>query len=1057
MSRHTFFFQGSISIIIILALFTVATRSLCRPVERIIFIEEPGFPTIECSPLSFEDVQSSGIGAEATVDQKGFEALRNTPLSPEQDLLIWPYGSAMCDAAWQPIAEFMEAGGNILVTGGRAFTVDVVRKDGRFEVVGFTNRFSEKLFIIDAEPVVFGQMTRTEWGRQFDHLEDLPPFAVRKAYSLLAGMSSREYYARDGSLASIDGQWTSMLAGVDGEGFRSIPLVSGFDRTAGRFAGGRWLFCTFDAGEGFWKTDAGIALLDQLLFEATHKPMALRVRPGYACYYPGEKAAVHIEIRAHYPKTEVFEGSMQILHEGKTVQKEKFGFTAGDTLKSFEVRRKLQKGLYHIDLSVTGGGMAVARSEGGFVVGTPGDMEYGEAFDVNSHFLTRGAKTFPIAGMTYMASDVHRYFFIHPNPSVWDRDMQQMRSYGINMLRTGIWTGHDYIIDASGVINEYSMRAFDAFFLIAKKHDLPVQFNFFHMMPSMAGSVAPYTDPKALDMQKKYILAFVERYKDNPDIIWDLINEPSYGKEGVVWLGNTPTGHSSELKLWNQWLKDKYGTDLDVLASKWNITLEALYDEEGNVRFPDKAHFGQRNLYAGDAKPLPVYDYNLFSNYAYNQWAGTIRAAIAGTGSRQLVVTGQDEGGVRNRVLTKFYAQESAFTTIHNWWSHDDLLWDNIAAKVIGKPLIIQETGNMRYTGLREHRRLSEQELAASLERKMAFGIGAEGGGFMPWIWNLNVYMTNENELFIGMHRGDGTVKEEVKVVHRMAQFVEDAAEGFGPASPPDVMLVLPLSLQLSAYTDHAQTGTAHAVRALHYYAGLPAISASEYHLDRVVARPKLAILPSASVLTEEAWNALLGWVEDGTTLLVTGPVDRDPHFMEAPRLAKFGIDAAPHAIVQHHTDLAVEGTAHAVDYYGRVPMANLDKMVWSIDHDKIKEITHGQGSILVTEYPLEMGNNLSTTAAVYTYAAEKAGVDAGFTVTNDNPGILVRPMRYENASLYLVISENADDTAIEITDKHTGKTFGFDVPRGRAQMLMISNDDGHAMATYGIESLKIH
>jgi len=415
MAKYNFFLWKRILIFITLASFYGATISLGGPVERIIFIEEPGFPYVECSPLSFEDVGSSVIGGGATLVQKDFQALKDLSLSSEKDLLIWPYGSAMCDDAWQPIEGFLEAGGNMLVTGGRAFTVDVVQKSGRFTPVGFTNRFREKLFIIDAEPVVFDQVARAEWGRQFDHLEGAPSFEVKKAFSLVAGMSSREYYPRDGSLASIDGQWSSMLAGVDQEGYRSIPLVSRFDRTAERFMGGRWLFCTFDAGEGFWKSESGVALLDQLLFEATHKPMALRVRPGYACYYPGENAMVDIEIRTFYPIAEGFEGMMRIVHAGKTIQREKFSFTAGDTLRSFEVRRKLQKGLYQVELSVRREGETVARSEGGFLVGTPGDMHDGEPFDVNSHFLTRGGKTFPIAGMTYMASDVHRYFFIHPN------------------------------------------------------------------------------------------------------------------------------------------------------------------------------------------------------------------------------------------------------------------------------------------------------------------------------------------------------------------------------------------------------------------------------------------------------------------------------------------------------------------------------------------------------------------------------------------------------------------------------------------------------------------
>ncbi len=1016
----------------------------------IIVVHEPGFPSAETAKLTMEDVEKVMANAGTyTVRELSFSDMQSDMPDPGSSLVIWPYGSAMSDAGWSALLPYIQAGGNLLVPGGRAFSMDVLKAEANYQMKGLTNRFLEELNIVDTEPVDMTGMTGVAVGEDFDFLQPLPNPAPSAAYSMLAMMASRELYNRNGSLSTIDGEWKSILSGVDEEGLRTVPLVSQFDRHTERYVGGRWVFCTFTPAEGYWQSREGTAMLRTLVGHAAKKPLALRVKPDFPYYQAGEKPAMKIDIATFDAQPKTYKAEAVVTLNGKAVQNEKFEFVSGTKEHSFSLKKPVKDGLYSIQLTVSNGNAITEKRAGSFLVGDLAALNTGESFGTNSHFLTRGGNTFPVVGMTYMSSDVHRYFFIHPNPAVWDRDMAYMKASGINMLRTGIWTGHEHIVDYEGNINEYSMRAFDAFFMLAKKHDLPVQFNFFHMQPSFPGSDAPYSDPEALTWQNKYVTTFVKRYKDNPDIIWDLINEPSYGKEGATWTSNTPTGHSSEYAWWNEWLKQQYGDNPELIASKWNMTVDEILDEDGQILFPDKWDMTQNKFYAAGVKPLAAYDYNLFANHAYNRWAGGLGQAIRSAGSDQLVVTGQDEGGVRERVLSQFYAEESAITTIHNWWSHDDLLWDNITGKVQGKPFMVQETGNMRYTDLREYSRLSEQALANSLERKMSFGIGAEGAGAIPWIWNLNIYLYNENEIFIGMHRGDGTAKEEVKVVRGLADFVQRAEGYFSAANDPEIAIMMPLSLQLTAYSAHAQRASERAVRALHYYAQHQAIGISEYHLERAEERPKLIILPSAMVLHHDAWEKLMNWVWDGSTLLVTGPIDRDPHFQPADRLAKFGLQADAQPIIQHVSQIEIDGQRHPLHYYGTLPMPSYDKMVWETDHGKVKSIAHGQGKILSTEYPVEWNTSLETTAALYQMAAGVAGVERSFTTSVTDPGVLIRPMDYEKGRLYLIVSESDTQRTVDIQDKITGKTYSLKLSPGRAHMFMIDKADGRVVSQY--------
>ena len=48
-----------------------------------------------------------------------------------------------------------------------------------------------------------------------------------------------------------------------------------------------------------------------------------------------------------------------------------------------------------------------------------------------------------------------------------------MKDAGVNMVRTGIWTGWKKYMPVPGKIDEEVLRAFDAFLLTAHKHDIP--------------------------------------------------------------------------------------------------------------------------------------------------------------------------------------------------------------------------------------------------------------------------------------------------------------------------------------------------------------------------------------------------------------------------------------------------------------------------------------------------------------------------------------------------------------------------------------------------------
>ena len=135
----------------------------------------------------------------------------------------------------------------------------------------------------------------------------------------------------------------------------------------------------------------------------------------------------------------------------------------------------------------------------------------GKALTVDKHFFYRDGRVFPVTGTTYMASDKHRRFLFEPNPSVWDNDFRAMKEAGVNMVRTGIWTGWKKYMPEPGKVDEAVLRAFDAFLLTAHKYDIPVIFTFFAFLPETWGGENAYLDPRAVKAQQQFISAFTER------------------------------------------------------------------------------------------------------------------------------------------------------------------------------------------------------------------------------------------------------------------------------------------------------------------------------------------------------------------------------------------------------------------------------------------------------------------------------------------------------------------------------------------------------------------
>ncbi len=66
---------------------------------------------------------------------------------------------------------------------------------------------------------------------------------------------------------------------------------------------------------------------------------------------------------------------------------------------------------------------------------------------------------------------------------------------------------------------------------------------------------------------------------------YDLINEASFSNPYHVFQGSYPNGDPAELAAWRKWLSEKYGANLDTLASAWRVTPDRLASPYGLANF----------------------------------------------------------------------------------------------------------------------------------------------------------------------------------------------------------------------------------------------------------------------------------------------------------------------------------------------------------------------------------------------------------------------------------------------------------------------------------------
>ncbi len=1019
-------------------------------VNRVVLFYDPAFPYDgERPPETFDQ----RVGEQVTV--VGARQLADALTQGDVTCAIFLHGPYFPADAWPAILTHVRQGKGLVHVGGMPFRIPChwengVWRQGREHVTYHRQLNIHEVLPVDPEPI-----DHFEWADDIPlFAEAMPLLSVEPTSNFVLHVSKASHTEEEmGSSGPMDARIYPLVKGMSRDGrFVASPAVL-LEYTKGAFAGGRWVFLNQVVRAPFWDGGGVEELLKWAAF-AGRGVTEMWLKTTYATYEVGERPTLLWQQQALGALDDsaqwTVELDVQRDNDRETVFTKTLTVAASRVLQMERVTLPVDiaPGFYRVTAKATSDAGDVRLLRQGFWGMDRELLSAGEPLRCDRDYFWKDGKPFPVVGMTYMTSDVARYFLFLPNPHVWDRDFAQMKRAGINLVRTGIWTAWRHMMLADGHMREDILRAIDAFVLTAKRHGIEVTFTFFSFTPEMWEGTNPYLDPRSVEAQKRFITSIASRHRETTNVQWDLINEPSLFDPARTFAGPRSLHDPYEKAAFIRWLEQRHGT-VEALRERWQMSeVELPSFSEVSLPEPTEINFDVQDMLTGK-NGLVWLDYTLFTMAMHNQWAKSLADSIRETNPGQLVTVGQDEALGAQRPSPFFYAEAVDYTTVHSWWLMDQLLWDGIFTKDPTKPNLVQETGIMYVEQPDGKAKRSEAELRSILERKYAYAFAAGGAGAVQWIWNTNYYMNNANESMIGACRADGSEKPEADVSYDFGAFMSSIRDLFVTRELEDIVAIFPYTNDFSN-RPLAFDATTALTRTLAYELKVPFRALGEYHLDDLSQHPpKLIVVPSAHHFSDEALEKLLHVVrEHGATLLFTGPISIDSYWRHTGRLADVLGETALRNVRREEV-LELNGQLYPVSF-GERRIAEVTKEALLDQPDAtVQDVPLGKGRLIWCALPLELNTRPEPLAAMYRYALAQAGVARELEWrSGDLPGIFGRKLSFRDGALFVFVSEYARDARLEVIDQATGVAYAFSLEAERS-LLFATRKDGQLRAVH--------
>ncbi|MBQ9135335.1 MAG: beta-galactosidase [Lachnospiraceae bacterium] len=874
----------------------------------------------------------------------------------------------------------------------------------------------------------------------------------------LTGLCSAVYhlsaYTENGTRRT--GYLEHILDAFDGEdNLVAVPVIRVVTYEKGSMTFFAFDFDTEMLKEVFWA---------ELFINVVKKELAgnvlLTVDSVFARYYPEEEKRVSVKL-ANINRISSADLSLSITvsdNSGCTVfeQKEMVALPYETTITP----QVTASSVYKIVVTVSSGDVILTQKETGFMVLSK-DEASAELADfkpmyidpaVSADYCLVDGEITAILGTTHFVTDVYRECFYYMNTWLCNKELAQLQADGFNVLRSGNWVYIPAFYNEDGSIGERGIRALQTYFILAARYGFTVQFALGTVLLNQWDkSRSPIHDKGMREKCMTLIRSFVENFKDYPNVTLDIVNEPSYSIKGA-WSIGKPSEEPGELARFKEWLSEKYGT-IENLRATWGETSMVLKSFD-DVTMPGGDLFSRGLCRTEQRKNhTPLADFFAFARNEFLGWTGEIRAIAREIAPNMIVTMGRDETLRIPAQQDEVLAGNIDMVCWHQWNYNSNIIYEYLLNRVRGKICVAQELGMYRFDDIRSGKRHTDEETAASLDKKLLYA----AGNFVQWQAHDDPFMFELSENSLGIYRADMTPTPSVALTKKLVN-AERSMQHLMCGRQDDKIKIL--SVYNTSYYFGVDNGMAHQGMKNHIYALYNCLKEQAdfvpEHLFKAenasaIGNPKLIILPGMQTLQKDTWKELLAYVEKGAVLLVNGCIDKEVHFEKDIKIGALDSSYRTRKLMNFEK-ITVDSAEYALDFRpvtGHADVTNLLDCGELSAYGVIAEYNVGAGKILYCPYPVELSTNTEAMVACYKYAIEKAKAQNEIYQTIESrPQIVFTAVSYENCTVYTLINEGFADT-MTFVDLRSGKKVSVNLKDNQGCKLWIDNK-GELLQKYG-------
>lgn len=495
------------------------------------------------------------------------------------DLLILPYGEAVPGEGVPAIVEFIKDGGGLFTTGGRPFGF-VLKKgskgweeDNTLDAKKYSSSLGISSYIIYNQDIASMAIT----SGISNHEEGRMKLPLSNQYGLCVKTSERIYnkVPTKGNVFPFRIPARSFIPFIItrnayGEHTGSpLVLVKSWAnpyRITERVPD-KWCLVGFNRESHPLdpKDEDSVKRLREISGFLSTKVILTGIETDYASYKEEGPVEITAKILNYGPKKEDVALDLLVTQEGKILFREEKKVLIGPREEK-EIGMiwrpgTLDRDFYEIKGVLRIGNKIIDEEVNGFTVWHEDELRKGLSLSAKDRRFYQGDEQVYLHGVNYYESKTGGLMWVRPNISDIEKDLKRMSGFGINFLRVHYhhpkWF-RDYFKAAEIPLPAYfegtggmerSLRIMDALIILCSRHGIYFQPDIFTLVPEEMGDPGGWIgdterckDEEKIRHQKEFIAILSERYKNIPNITWDLWNEPFLKEGEIPFLKNWASG-----------------------------------------------------------------------------------------------------------------------------------------------------------------------------------------------------------------------------------------------------------------------------------------------------------------------------------------------------------------------------------------------------------------------------------------------------------------------------------------------------------------------------------